>query len=98
MSDEKGDGAAYLSALKQSVSPQAAAATKGPEAKIGSSVESLFVGEKRRSPRYRCQGSAHLRELSSGASTWATFTDISLHGCYVEATATYILGAALALK
>jgi hypothetical protein len=30
-------------------------------------------------------------------ATWATFTDISLHGCYVEASATYRVGATLAL-
>jgi hypothetical protein len=90
MSDESGDGAAYLSALKQSVSPR-----RGETGPFG---ESSIGAEKRRSPRYRCQGSAHLRELSSGISTWATFTDISLHGCYVEAAATFLTGAALALK
>jgi len=98
MSDEQSDGAAYLSALKQSVSPQAAAAAPAQGANVASPAEGSPVGEKRRSPRYRCQGSAHLRELNSGVSTWATFTDISLHGCYVEATATYALGTALALK
>lgn len=30
--------------------------------------------------------------------TWATFKDISLHGCYVEATATYPVGTVLDLK
>jgi hypothetical protein len=30
--------------------------------------------------------------------TWATFSDISLHGCYVEAQATYPPGAVLSLK
>jgi hypothetical protein len=54
--------------------------------------------EKRRSPRYRCQGSAHLRQVDSDVATWATFTDISLHGCYVEATATYPVGVVLNLK
>jgi hypothetical protein len=38
-----------------------------------------------------------LREISSGVSTWATFTDISLHGCYAEAMATFRLGAKLSL-
>ena len=29
---------------------------------------------------------------------WTTFTDISLHGCYVEATTTYRVGVKLGLK
>jgi hypothetical protein len=31
-------------------------------------------------------------------STWATFTDISLHGCYVETPSAYRIGAAIALQ
>jgi hypothetical protein len=38
-----------------------------------------------------------LRELASGVSTWATFTDISLQGCYVEAMSTFRVGALLEL-
>ena len=108
MPDENNSGAAYLAALKRST-PQAAGAAPArasdstspsgnrtggvePDGKAGSTGV-----EKRRSPRYRCQGSAHLREISSGVSTWATFTDISLHGCYVEAMSTYRVGARLAL-
>jgi len=30
-----------------------------------------------------------LREITSSVATWATFTDISLHGCYVEAMFTF---------
>jgi len=92
MPDETSSGASYLSALKQSASPTGAAAAKAPNP-----TEIRPEAEKRRSPRYRCQGSAHLREISSGVATWATFTDISMHGCYVEATSTYRLGASLAL-
>jgi PilZ domain len=105
MSDESLTGAAYLAALKQS-KPQAAATAAAPAR--SSSSDSLTpssatpnanssAGEKRRSPRYRCQGSARLRELGSGISTWSTFTDISLHGCYVEAMSTFRSGAKLAL-
>jgi PilZ domain len=95
MSDETSNGASYLSALKRSASPTGAAAARGPSP--APSAETRPASEKRRSPRYRCQGSAHLREISSGVATWATFTDISLHGCYVEATATYQLGASVAM-
>ncbi|MFZ0816836.1 MAG: PilZ domain-containing protein [Candidatus Sulfotelmatobacter sp.] len=96
--DDIGDGASYLSALKRSISPQAAGTA--PARAIGSKspAENQAGPEKRRSPRYRCQGSAHLRDAESGVSTWATFTDISLHGCYVEASATYRIGTAIALK
>lgn len=39
-----------------------------------------------------------MREISSGIATWATFSDISLHGCYVETAAAYAVGSALALR
>jgi PilZ domain-containing protein len=54
--------------------------------------------EKRRSPRYQCEGSAEIQEDGHDVRTWATFTNISLHGCYVEAQDTYPVGTALHLK
>ena len=95
--DEPGEGASYLSGLKQSCAPHAAG-TAPARTESGASPQNRSDAEKRRSPRYKCQGSAHLREINSGVATWATFTDISLHGCYVEATATYRVGSVLALK
>jgi hypothetical protein len=62
------------------------------------SAEGRTGAEKRRSPRYRCQGSAQLRELETGVSTWATCTDVSMHGCYVEATCTYPVGTNVRVK
>lgn len=38
-----------------------------------------------------------MREIKSGTAMWATFSDISLHGCYVEAASGYAVGAVLAL-
>jgi hypothetical protein len=108
MADEIDAGAAYLAALKRSTVPQAtgAAPARAPDA-AGSPetrpANGLATGrngpvaEQRRSPRYPCQGSAQLREIHSGTSTWATFSDISLHGCYVEAAASYASGSVLAL-
>ncbi|MGA7398934.1 MAG: PilZ domain-containing protein [Candidatus Sulfotelmatobacter sp.] len=106
MSDENNAGAAYLASLKQST-PQAAAAALAPDSasprenRTGGEVPvettSSTRVERRRSPRYRCQGSAHLRDVRTGVATWATFTDISLHGCYVEAMSTFRVGAPLAL-
>jgi PilZ domain len=106
MSDENSAGAAYLASLKQS-SPQAAgaAAARAPvsssESRTGgvdlSGNAASTPGERRRSPRYRCQGSAHLRQTGGSVATWATFTDISLHGCYVEAMSTFRVGTKLDL-
>lgn len=39
-----------------------------------------------------------MRELTCEVHTWASFTDISLHGRYVEAQATYPLGTVLQIK
>lgn len=99
MSDEKSVGASYLAALKQMRTPAASAPARAPESTADDGVGDAASGpsEKRRSPRYRCQGSARLREISSNTATWATFTDVSMHGCYVEAMATFHMGAELAL-
>jgi hypothetical protein len=53
---------------------------------------------KRRSQRYKCEGSAEVRADGSDVRTWAIFTDVSLHGCYVEAQATYPVGTMLHMK
>lgn len=110
MANETEEGASYLAALKRAREPQGdRAATAQPTSsetrnqgdlqqrslqrgKAGSNAS-----EKRRSLRYKCQGSAHLREIPGGSGTWATFTDISQHGCYLEVAATYRVGAVLAL-
>jgi hypothetical protein len=106
MPNENSAGAAYLAALKQST-PQAAGAAPGRTPVSSSESRNGGGGpvgtpnspqvEKRRSPRYRCQGSAHLREIRSGVATWSTFTDISMNGCYVEAMSTFRVGAELSL-
>ena len=108
MSNENDPGAAYLAALKQSTASPGAGAgpARAPEAAPFGDIHPTNqvtsgrtgpVAEKRRSPRYRCQGSAQLREVNSGVATWATVSDISLHGCYVEAAAGFAVGSALAL-
>jgi hypothetical protein len=54
--------------------------------------------EHRKSPRYECTGSARLQERGSASSTWATFVDISMHGCYVESAAPHAVGTLLDLR
>jgi hypothetical protein len=108
MSEQNDVGAAYLASLKRSTAPggtgtaaaRASDAAPPPETAPFKGVATGRTGpvaEKRRSPRYRCQGSAQLREVKSGVATWATFSDISLHGCYVEAAAGYAVGSSLSL-
>ena len=94
MAQEVDEGVSYLKALKQSTSENETAAATA-SGKLGS----LFRGtEKRRSPRFQCEGSAGMRADGTDLQTWARFTDISLHGCYVEAQATYPLGTILHMK
>lgn len=50
---------------------------------------SLKGAEKRRSIRYKCEGRAQVREEGVDIHTWVTFTDVSMHGCYVQAQANY---------
>jgi hypothetical protein len=100
---------AYLRALKQPLAAHAAAgaapareatpqpAPDPPGSETG--IAGHFTGaDKRRSPRCKCEGSVQLREQGCGVHTWATFTDVSVHGCYVEAQATYPAGTMLHMK
>jgi hypothetical protein len=108
MAEEIDEGVAYLRALKQTANPYSASAAAPAPARTteGSSAASLAPAdssqvkgsEKRRSPRYKCEGSVQIREQGCDVHTWATFTDVSLHGCYVEAQATYPVGSILHLK
>lgn len=41
-------------------------------------------GEHRRHSRYQCQGSAELHSADSTTHTWATVTELSRSGCYLE--------------
>lgn len=110
MSEDINEGVAYLRALKQSIAQPTGAATAPaaeghgghpvgtPAAASTASADQFHGAEKRRSPRYKCEGSAEVREEGCDVRTWATFTDVSLHGCYVEAQATYPAGTKLHLK
>jgi hypothetical protein len=90
-------GSAYLTALKGSA--PAPSPSHGPSAASSAANPSpRSPAEKRRSPRYKCEGSADIREDGCDVRTWATFSDISLEGCYVEAQATYPAGTLLNMK
>jgi hypothetical protein len=111
MADQTNEGSSYLRALKESTgTPASSAAAPVGEGSprtpavsggiVGSSRQQpQFTGaERRRSPRYKCEGSVELREDGCEVRTWASFTDISMHGCYVEAQATYPVGTLLQMK
>lgn len=108
MSDETDDGANYLASLKRSGSAQGASAAPATEVAASSEAQSAIAGsstkaivaipERRDSPRYKCKGSARIQEIGGVTSTWATFADISMHGCYVESAAPCRVGTRLELK
>ncbi len=103
---QENEGVSYLMALKQSsgahTSAGAAPARDVADPMTPTAAETLddqFKGaEKRRAVRYKCEGSAEMREEGCDVRTWASFTDISIHGCYVEAQATYPSGTLLHMK
>lgn len=107
MAQEPDDSISYLVALKQgSIGAPPAAAHEPAQTPFSNAARSRVSPvsqrhsgpENRRSPRYKCEGSAEMRQEGIEMRTWATFTDISLHGCYVEATANYPVGTALQIK
>jgi PilZ domain len=98
MSQENDEGLSYLLALKGTESAAPAPARETTPESVFSAQSSYEGTEKRRTPRYRCEGSAEICEIGCDVHTWASFTDVSLHGCYVEAQATYPVGTTLAMK
>lgn len=101
MAQESNESISYLLALKQSTAAQAAdpkTESADTSDRIPAPGEQFQGAEKRRSPRYKCEGSAEIREDGRDVRTWATFSDISLHGCYLEAQATYPSGTVLHMK
>ena len=105
MAQESDEAVAYLRALKQPYGSQAGTAAapaleKSPTAVtvVGGTDHHFSGTEKRRSSRYTCEGSVEIQEDGCDVRTWATFTDISLHGCYVETHATYPVGTPLHLR
>ena len=86
--------AAYLHALKgasRNSKRDSGAATAAGRQTVGAPGGC----ERRRSIRYKCNGSAEFRVEGSEVRTWGALQDISLHGCYVEATAISPVGTIL---
>jgi hypothetical protein len=100
MSEENREGVAYLVALKQSSQADAASAADGNADPDAPELhgEQFHGANKRQARRYKCEGSVEMRTEGCDVRTWATFTDISLYGCYIEAQATFPAGTVLNLK
>jgi hypothetical protein len=100
MSEENREGVAYLVALKQSSQADAASAAAGNADPDAPELhgEQFHGANKRQARRYKCEGSVEMRTEGCDVRTWATFTDISLYGCYIEAQATFPAGTVLNLK
>jgi len=100
MSEENREGVAYLLALKQSSQADAGSDPVGNSDPDAPEIrgEQFHGMNKRQARRYKCEGSVEMRTEGCDVRTWATFTDISLHGCYIEAQATFPAGTVLNLK
>ena len=89
------DGVNYLLRLKRGLAKDAPVEAKPDLAAV--SPPGAGLRERRRSPRLRCSGSVEFRVQDSDVRMWGTLTDISLHGCYVEMSATFPLNAKVSL-
>jgi PilZ domain len=94
MADDNDAGAAYLASLRRSPTSAGAAPARAPVP----AATTTTSAEQRRSPRYKCTGNARLQEAGSSAATWATFADISMHGCYIETAVPPCTGTTLNLR
>lgn len=106
---EETEGSSYLAALKRGSSGHASSAAapalsgdrampiSGAAANPGLIARATGI-EKRRSARYKCNGSAEICQEGVGVRTWATCTDISLNGCYLETAAPYPADTLLHLR
>jgi hypothetical protein len=109
MAQDTDEGLAYLQALKRSApatesatasqyKPGSAERPPGGQEPNPNGIQTFRGSEKRRSARYKCEGSIEIFQEGSDLRTWATFTDISMHGCYVEATATLPVGTDVRIR
>jgi PilZ domain len=104
MDQQRDEGVAYLRSLKHSSQAESSGPDSKPEAAQAGADEAAnndpwYEGtNKRRGPRFKCEGSAEIREEGCNERTWVTFTDVGLNGCYVEAQATYPAGTILNMK
>ena len=102
MAQQNEEGMSYLVALKRSAEPVAAVSAiesaNAVFADLEAPIKTYQGAEKRQSPRYKCEGYIEMCPVGTNVYTREAFTDISLHGCYVEAQTTYPVGTSLRVK
>ena len=78
--------AQYLRALRLANEGSSGAGTQATSGSppIPDKQNSYASAERRKSIRHKCEGSVEFRTEGSDVHTWATVTDISQSGCYVE--------------
>ncbi len=87
-SQRSDDSANYLRRMKEQAMETSQSACAGAPA--SAAADNLPAGgERRRSPRFHCSGSAEFHVEGSDVRMWGTLSDISRHGCYVEMTNTF---------
>lgn len=83
------DGASHLVRLKRRVAQGCSAPSEDvAPVHVGGATPASGPKERRRSVRFACSGSVELRADDNRVRMWGTLSDISLHGCYVEMSAT----------
>ena len=93
------DGATHLRRLKNDGKDVSSAPQ--PPAYVGKGSVAQTEppdAERRRSPRFLCSGKVELQADGSDVRMWGSLTDISLHGCYVEMSATFPVDTHVTLK
>ncbi|MBZ5653957.1 MAG: PilZ domain-containing protein [Acidobacteriia bacterium] len=91
------EGVDYLRRLKTQSYDDAPSATAS-RVVVPAAASSPGSKERRRSPRFRCSGSAEFWPEGSDVRMWGTLTDVSLHGCYVEMNNTFPVGTRVSLN
>ena len=81
------DGSGYLRRMKEQLSESGR--SESDPTTVPASPGGPGGKERRRSPRFRCSGSAEFRAEGSDVRMWGTLSDVSLHGCYIEMNNTF---------
>jgi hypothetical protein len=89
------EGVSYLRRLRGNVPASASMEDAVNSAALQvhlAATPTLDGGERRQTRRFRCSGSVEFRVQGNDARMWGTLKDVSLHGCYVEMSATFAIG------
>jgi hypothetical protein len=91
------DSVNYLRRLKAEKQPGPAANTSAIGSNKATTMATVVVADRRKSPRHRCSGTVEFRAEGSDVRLWGTLTDVSLHGCYLEMNTTFPVNTKVSL-